>query len=347
MKLFHDSLFNTPDIKIKVGIEVENPDDFVGKYPYFGEMYTVDNIKELLNLSELNDDVYAEVWTKLYSRKYRYPLTKEGNKVGSGMQDRALSGAVEGNRQQILILDKLWKDRLSKYEEYLNKTYTSVAEGSGKSDSETTSETNSTASNTSNSTNEGKSNSSGDGTTQDTDSGSNSSTSSGKSNGGGSTNSAHAASVLPETLGNANDWMNPDMLNINHASGTDKRADRSSNNETHSEESKGSSSGTRNGTTHSSSTGTSEGKSTSTGSSKGDVTGTGKTSGTSSDSRTSEGRNKDLIGLSDSMQDLSRRARLVDLIYRVMAHELSAFVGTVDTTFYNQIEDPFTGDWGD
>lgn len=166
MKIFRDGVFNnytekTRDPKYIVGIKMDKQ-GLTGEYPYFGEIYSPEDLDNIIPISDTNiEEISDSVFTELRGLKFKYPILYDETlkMYTSKLQSKTIENALNTNKTQINILYNLWRDRLDKYEDYLNKTYVSLADGTtdgttaNNSVGKTTSDGTTTGTNTSNGTN--------------------------------------------------------------------------------------------------------------------------------------------------------------------------------------------------
>ena len=344
MKLFNDSLFDdTIGPKATVVKITEHPDAFVGKYPYFGEMYTDQDIKNLINLKYDDGEISKELWIKLSGKKYRYPLTKESNNsVGSGFQDKAFIGTIASMSTQISILEELWHERLIKLDDYLNKTYIA----SGNTTGDTTSNASSTGSSNNKADGSNTGESTGSGTSDGNSTGESHNTGSSTGSGSSTNKSVSMSTAMPEASGltgmyNPGQGLNPGTLGLDYVSG----GAESASNDTSSNSSSDKSDSTTKSTSHNEDSN----KNNSKGSylSNADSTSESSSNSYSNSNGTSdsEGRSRDLISLSKDFQALNNKEKLVDFIYIALSDCLAVTVDTIDVSFWSGQEDSFTGEW--
>lgn len=347
-KLFSNGRIEVPVIPPIVSVSVPDPDTLANEYsyPYFGEIYQdADSIKKIVKLNTTDDSIYDAIRMRLMGFRYRYPITSDGQKVGSGLQDKAFVSTIAANRQKIDMLEYVWTDRVQRLESYLNDGYESNTISKIKSDGTDTNESTATNKDTTASTRKEDSINTSDSTSKDkNDTKHNDQTSSDSSG-----NSNSKDTVFNYDLPERNNIVFPGGPG-DTGIGTDfvSTATASENNSTNTGTNSSQSNGDINVTgeserkDNSNSNLTGESNTTSDGNYKNNSK---NISNNNIDTDTKvTGRNRDLIALSEELQNLSERESLVNYISRILEAELSAYVSSFTISrFFTVQTDSFTG----
>ena len=347
-KLFSNGMIDVPIVPPVVSVKVPTPDKLVEDYPYpyFGEIYqNADSIKKIITLKTTDDSVYDAIRMRLMGYRYRFPITSDGAKVGSGLQDKAFISSIAANKQKIDLLEYAWTDRVQRIESYLNDGYESTTSGNIISDGTDTSESTSISKDTTGSTRKEDSVNILNATSRDNNETNHNDQSSSNNRSDSNSKDSVFNYDMPERnnivfpggdggAGIGKDFVSTATDSENYANNTGNTSSNST----------GYNSVTGDSENHQDSTTNVKGESDTT--SNGDYKNNGKNiSNNKIDSETvTKGRNKDLIALSEELQNLSEKNSLVNFICTILENELSAYVSSFTISrFFTVQTDSFTG----